>query len=70
MFREFRMFGTIVLDSLLGGRLYSTQYTRMLITLQGNDEMGLKSCCEGNNRLHILQEWDTEKNLPITPDAV
>ena len=32
--------------------------------------MSLKSYCEENNRLHILREWDTEKNLPITPDSV
>ena len=27
--------------------------------------MSLKSYCEENNRLHILKEWDTEKNLPL-----
>ena len=32
--------------------------------------MSLKSYCEENNRLHILKEWDTEKNLPITPADV
>ena len=32
--------------------------------------MSLKSYCEENNRLRILEEWDTEKNLPITPDSV
>lgn len=32
--------------------------------------MSLKSYCEENNRLYILQEWDTEKNLPLTPDDV
>ena len=32
--------------------------------------MSLKSYCEENNRLRILEEWDTEKNLPITPDGV
>ena len=31
--------------------------------------MSLKSYCEENNRLRILEEWDTEKNLPITPTA-
>jgi len=32
--------------------------------------MSLKSYCEENNRQRILAEWDTEKNLPLTPDAV
>ena len=32
--------------------------------------MSLKSYCEENNRLRILNEWDTEKNFPITPDSV
>ena len=32
--------------------------------------MSLQSYCEENNRLHILREWDAEKNLPITPDTV
>jgi len=32
--------------------------------------MSLKSYCEENNRLHILREWDAERNLPLTPDAV
>lgn len=32
--------------------------------------MSLKSYCEENNRHHILLEWDTEKNLPLTPDTV
>ena len=32
--------------------------------------MSLESYCMENNRLHILQEWDQEKNLPLTPGAV
>lgn len=32
--------------------------------------MSLKSYCEENARLHILEEWDTEKNLPLTPECV
>lgn len=32
--------------------------------------MSLQSYCEENDRLRILEEWDTEKNLPLTPDAV
>lgn len=32
--------------------------------------MSPKSYCEENNRLRILREWDTEKNLPLTPEAV
>lgn len=32
--------------------------------------MSLKSYCEETNRLRLLREWDTEKNLPITPDTV
>lgn len=32
--------------------------------------MSLKSYCEENNRLRLLREWDTEKNLPLTPDSV
>ena len=32
--------------------------------------MSLKSYCEENARLHILEEWDTEKNLPLTPESV
>ena len=32
--------------------------------------MSLQSYCEENDRLHILREWDTEKNLPITPAMV
>lgn len=32
--------------------------------------MSLKSYCEENNRQRILQEWDTEKNLPLTPETV
>ena len=32
--------------------------------------MSLKSYCEENDRLRILKEWDTEKNLPLTPDDV
>ena len=29
--------------------------------------MSLKSYCEERNKLRLLKEWDTEKNLPITP---
>lgn len=32
--------------------------------------MSLKSYCEENNRQHLLEEWDTEKNLPLTPETV
>lgn len=32
--------------------------------------MSLQSYCEETNRLRLLREWDTEKNLPITPDTV
>ena len=32
--------------------------------------MSLKSYCEENNRQRILDEWDIEKNLPLTPDSV
>lgn len=32
--------------------------------------MSLQSYCEENDRQRILREWDTEKNLPITPDAI
>ena len=32
--------------------------------------MSLKSYCEENDRQRILDEWDTEKNLPITPDRI
>lgn len=32
--------------------------------------MSLKSYCEENDRLRILREWDTEKNLPLTPGAI
>lgn len=32
--------------------------------------MSLKSYCEENNRQRILDEWDVEKNLPLTPDSV
>ena len=32
--------------------------------------MSLKSYCEENNRQRILDEWDTEKNLPLTPDSI
>lgn len=32
--------------------------------------MSLQSYCEENHRPRILREWDTEKNLPITPDAI
>jgi len=28
--------------------------------------MSLKSYCEENNRQRILDEWDAEKNLPLT----
>ncbi len=32
--------------------------------------MSLKSYCEENDRLRLLQEWDAEKNLPLTPATV
>lgn len=32
--------------------------------------MSLKGYCVENGRLHILQEWDGEKNLPLTPDDI
>ena len=32
--------------------------------------MSLKSFCEENDRLHILEQWDTEKNLPLTPEKI
>ena len=32
--------------------------------------MSLKSYCEENHRMHILKEWDKEKNLPLTPDKI
>ena len=32
--------------------------------------MSLKSYCEENNRQRILDEWDTEKNLPLTPENI
>ena len=32
--------------------------------------MSLKSYCEENNRQRILDEWDTEKNLPLTPESI
>ena len=32
--------------------------------------MSLLSYCEENGRLYLLREWDTEKNLPVTPDDV
>ncbi len=32
--------------------------------------MSLKSYCEENGRLRGLNEWDTEKNLPLTPEDV
>lgn len=32
--------------------------------------MSLLSYCEENERLYLLREWDTEKNLPLTPDDV
>lgn len=37
---------------------------------EGMINLSLKSYCEENNRLRILQEWDVEKNLPLTPDAI
>ena len=32
--------------------------------------MSLKSYCEENQRHRILEEWDDEKNLPLTPDTI
>lgn len=32
--------------------------------------MSLKSYCEENDRQRVLDEWDTEKNLPLTPDSI
>ncbi len=32
--------------------------------------MSLKSYCEENNRQRILDEWDEEKNLPLTPESI
>ena len=32
--------------------------------------MSLKSYCEENNRQRILDEWDVEKNLPLTPNDI
>lgn len=32
--------------------------------------MSLKSYCEENNRQRIWDEWNVEKNLPLTPDGV
>ena len=32
--------------------------------------MSLKSYCEENDRQRLLGEWDTERNLPLTPDSI
>lgn len=32
--------------------------------------MSLKSYCEENDRQRILDEWDREKNLPLTPENI
>ena len=32
--------------------------------------MSLRTYCEENNRQRILKEWDTKKNLPLTPDNI
>ena len=33
-------------------------------------ENSLQSFCERQDRMHLLQEWDQEKNAPLTPDSV
>lgn len=32
--------------------------------------LSLKSYCEENGRQRLLQEWDAEKNLPLTPETI
>lgn len=32
--------------------------------------MSLKSYCEENGWQRLLREWDTERNLPLTPETV
>lgn len=33
-------------------------------------ENSLQSFCERQDRMYLLQEWDQEKNAPLTPDTV
>lgn len=33
-------------------------------------ENSLQSFCERQDRMYLLQEWDQEKNAPLTPDSV
>lgn len=33
-------------------------------------ESSLQSFCEHQNKMYLLQEWDREKNMPLTPDSV
>ncbi|MEG1049020.1 MAG: zinc-ribbon domain-containing protein [Oscillospiraceae bacterium] len=32
--------------------------------------MSLKSYCEANGKQILLEQWDWERNLPLTPDTV
>lgn len=32
--------------------------------------MDLKSYCEKENKLYLLEEWDCERNLPNTPETI
>ena len=34
------------------------------------ERVTLKEYCAINNRLELLSQWDTEKNLPLTPESV
>ena len=33
-------------------------------------ENSLQSFCERQDRMYLLQEWNQEKNAPLTPDTV
>ena len=32
--------------------------------------MNLKDLCIKEGKLYLLNEWDTEKNLPLTPETI
>ena len=33
-------------------------------------EYSLKHLCEQQDRMYLLQEWDWNKNAPLTPDTI
>lgn len=67
----FSYFCYFPIDSSLEGRFILQNIEDKRVVFQEEmRNLSLKSYCEENDRPRILQEWDAEKNLPLTPDMI